>query len=218
MRAYKKYPIFFLLIAFISIGAGCEKYNPDNVLPTSTPSISITPTLQPTLSVAPIPTITPTIAPIVTTEEKLNEYLCNDDEDILFSFKMAKTNKTASICISKNQPDYIVYRYGTKDNVELVYPEKKDAYSWNKFTYSYYVRGGGAENEGLDLNYLIFENGGYEYKIYDEYSSNDNLTKVGITVTELKTGNETEIGGESDSVYGSLIDLRENQKVKIEIQ
>lgn len=169
------------------------------------------------LSDTPIPTITPTMAPIIATEDRLNEYLCSEDEDILFSFKIAKTNKTVSICVSKDQPDYIIYRYGVKDNVELVYPEIKDADSWNKFTYSYYLRGGGAGNEGLDLNYLAFENGGRDYKIYEEYSSVDNQTRVGITVTELETGKEKDIEGESDSIHGSLIDLRENPKVKIEL-
>jgi hypothetical protein len=37
----------------------------------------------------------------------------------------------------------------------------------NKFTYSYYLRGGAEDNEGLDLNYLDYENGGYQYEIYE---------------------------------------------------
>jgi hypothetical protein len=77
----------------------------------------------------------------------------------LFSFKLASSPKTLSVCVSKTQPDYIVYRFGTKDKIKLEFPENK-ADSWSKFTYSYYLRGGGAENEGMDLNYLSFENGG----------------------------------------------------------
>lgn len=106
-------------------------------------------------------------------------------------------------------------RFGTIDKVELEYPEKK-ADSWRKFTYSYYLRGGGAGNEGLDLNYLTFENGGYEYQVYQEYTAKDNVTNVGVTITNKSTRKETNIKGLSDSVEGSLINLRENEKIKTE--
>lgn len=161
--------------------------------------------------------LTPT--PSATSEDSTNKnvdhYLCSEDEELLFSFQIADSNKSASICTSKNQQEYIIYRYGTKDKVELEYPEKTEA-SWDLFTYSYCLRGGGKENEGLDLNYLSFENGGYTYEIYDEYSAVDDKHIVGIKVTNQETNEETDILGDSDSMKGSLISLRDNAKINNE--
>jgi len=137
--------------------------------------------------------------------------LCTSNEDVLFSFKVVDSQKTLSVCVAKND-DYIVYRFGTKDNVELEYPANRGD-SWINFTYSYYLRGGGAENAGLDLYYLSFENSGYAYEIYQEYDAASNLTNVGVKVTVISTGNVTDIKGQSDSVKGSLLSLRGNTKV-----
>ena len=80
------------------------------------------------------------------------------------------------------------------------------------------MRGGGAENEGMDLNYLSFENGGYEYQIFQEYTAKDNVTNVGIKIIDKATNKETDIiKGLSNSIEGSLINLRENKKIKTEI-
>lgn len=159
-----------------------------------------------------------TISPLAGTETKIRykENLCTDNEEVLFSFKLANSSKTLSICISNVQPEYIVYRFGTKDKIELESPPDKED-SWSKFTYSYYFRGGGAENEGMDLNYLSFENDGYNYEIYQEYTAVDNMTKVGVKITDKATNTQADIKGLSDSIEGSLINLRENEKIKTEI-
>jgi len=181
-------------------------------LVTTTPTLVPTPTVTPTTdNITPISTIT--ITPNVTSGEKLDEYLCGEKEEALFSFQIADQEITAAICISKLEPGYIVYRYGTKDKIELEYPQNKDETSWGDFTYSYYMRGGGADNEGVDLNYLIFDNSGYEYQIYEEYSATEDKTDVGIKVTNTETGEETDIKGNSDTIQGSLIPLRDNSKV-----
>jgi hypothetical protein len=152
------------------------------------------------------------------TEAKIEytDNLCTDNENVLFSFKIANSAKTLSVCQSKTEPDLIVYRFGTKKKIELEFPGDK-ADSWSKFTYSYYLRGGGAGNEGMDLNYLSFENGGYEYKIYQEFTAEDNLTNVGIKIIDKATKKTTDIKGLSNSIEGSLINLRENENIKIEI-
>jgi hypothetical protein len=76
-----------------------------------------------------------------------SDYLCTDNEKVFFSFKMENSPKTMSICLSNKQPDYLVYRFGTKDKIELQFPEN-NADSWNKFVYSYYLRGGEQETMG----------------------------------------------------------------------
>lgn len=150
------------------------------------------------------------------TKTEYRDNLCIDNEEVLFSFKLADSPKTLSVCVSEIQPDYIVYRFGTKEKIELEFPENK-LDSWSKFTYSYYLRGGGAGNEGMDLNYLSFENGGYKYEIYQEYTAEDNMTNVGVKIIDRATNKETDIKGLSNSIEGSLINLRENQKIKIEV-
>jgi hypothetical protein len=142
----------------------------------------------------------------------LNENLCANDEQLVFGFKVKNSNKILSICISEEK-DYIVYRYGTKDKVELEFPNDK-AGSWKHFSYAYYLRGGGKVNNGLDLNHIKFQNNNYIYDIYDEYSAEENSTSVGVIVTNSVNQNKTEIEGLSSSKIGSLIDLRWNSKIK----
>ncbi len=152
--------------------------------------------------------------------DSIKEYkknLCTDDEEVLFSFDTSDSSKTLSVCVSKTQPDYIVYRFGTKDKIELEFPENKSD-SWSKFTYSYYLRGGGSENAGMDMNYLVFNNDGYEYKIYQEYTAIDEITQVGLKITDTVGNKETDIKGLSKSIEGGLINLRGNSKINIQVQ
>lgn len=215
-----------VMAIFIYVLTGCNSLQPsDN--PSSAPS-----TVEPTQTAAvnkitdsPESSAEPSAIPadadvkdekdVKDNEKEYSDSLCTDKEEVLFRFKMENSDKFLSICLSKEQPDYIVYRFGTKDKIELEYPKDK-ADSWNKFTYSYYLRGGGAENEGMDMNYLTFENGGYEYRIYQEYTAIDDTTQVGIKITDKATKKETDLKGLSNSTEGSLIDLRDNTKIKIE--
>lgn len=150
----------------------------------------------------------------VTQDTNVDSNLCGENEEVLFSFKVANSNKVASMVISKNQQEYITYRYGTKEEIELEYPIDTEN-SWDVFTYSYYLRGGGIGNEGLDLNYLSFDNGGYTYQIYEEYSSESDKPSIGIKVTNKETNEVTDIQGDSNSMKGTLISLRDNTKINI---
>ncbi len=137
--------------------------------------------------------------------------LVEKGETEIFRFK-TNGGKTAVICKGENE-SYLIYRFGTNSNVELQYPAELNESSWQLFTYSYYYRGGGKENAGLDLNYLTFTNNGYTYKLYQEYSAEDNSENAGIIVTD-KDMKETDIKAVKKSVKGSLIDLRYTEKVK----
>lgn len=138
--------------------------------------------------------------------------LCGDNEELLFGFPILGSKKRLAVCISSINQDYIIYRFGTKDKVELEYPGDRSG-SWNGFIYSYYLRGGQEENEGLDLNYLTFENNGFQYKIYQETAADSGKTEVGIIVTDLATDVETKIEGNAEEAEGSLITLRDNDKI-----
>jgi hypothetical protein len=131
-------------------------------------------------------------------------------ETTIMAFQMADSPKYVSICTSDS---YIVYRFGTPKKVELEYP-KDLADSWNQFEYSSYLRGGGASNEGLDLNYVKFKSGSWEYVIYQEYSAADDATSVGIRLTGLKDGKKYDLHGKPDTVQGSLVALRDEDRIK----
>ncbi|HRE10974.1 MAG TPA: hypothetical protein PK605_06390 [Ignavibacteria bacterium] len=139
--------------------------------------------------------------------------LVKKGETEIFRFKTSG-GKTAVICTGDSD-SYIVYRFGTNGKVELVYPAAMNIDSWQLFTYSYYFRGGGKENAGLDLNYLSFENNGYLYKLYQEYSAEAESESAGIIVTGAN-GIETDFKAVSNSVKGSLVDLRYMDKLKRE--
>lgn len=139
-----------------------------------------------------------------------------EKEDILFSFQVKDSDKYVTVSTEKSQQNYLIYRFGTKENVELAFPEARDN-AWDQFTYSYYMRGGGTENEAMDLNYLEFENGGYLYKIYEEYVA-DGETVVGILVTNKDSKEESKIEGDTTTVEGSLIPLRDSDKIQVILQ
>ena len=133
-------------------------------------------------------------------------------ESVIFSFDTQ--NGKHAVLAKDVDNSYIVYRYGTTDSVEFEFPEKnKD--SWKKFKYSYYLRGGGTQNEGMDLNYMYFNNNGYRYKIYDTYYAIQNKSEIGISVTNLKTNKIIDIKGAKKTRKGTLTDFRNNNLVEI---
>lgn len=133
------------------------------------------------------------------------------NEEAIFSLE-TKSGKIA--VLSKDKGDnYIVYRFGTKDKIEIEYPGKTQD-SWKKFKYSFYFRGGGKANEAMDLNYVAFENNGYKYVIYDTYGAVDEKSETGILVTNLKTSKTSKIIAKHKK--GTLIDFRENNLLEID--
>ncbi|WP_133158853.1 hypothetical protein [Flavobacterium alvei] len=109
---------------------------------------------------------------------------------------------------------YIVYRFGTKNNIELEYPNTKDKSSWNKFEYSYWLRGGGIENEGIDLNYVAFTIEKTKYVIYDTYFANGEKYEVGIRVIDLSNNKTLKIIGKGKTQKGTLVDFRFDKSIK----
>ena len=105
------------------------------------------------------------------------------NETLIYSFE---TQNGKKLVLAKEKNDkYIVYRFGTKDKIEFEFPEKTKE-SWEKFKYSFYLRGGEIQNEGMDLNYVKFINRDYQYVIYDTYYAAENKTSIGIKITNQK--------------------------------
>ena len=129
------------------------------------------------------------------------------NEKVVFSFQ-TKKGKTMNIVID-NEQRYMAYRYGTEDHIELQFPSVLEN-TFSQFTYSYYMRGGGPENDGVDLNHLVFSGAAGRFTVYSEqhYEDDKEIRRVGIRVTNLKTGKEREIPGRIRTVKGSLIEFR----------
>lgn len=137
------------------------------------------------------------------------------NEILIYSFETTNGKK---LVLAKDMTNkYIIYRFGTKNKIEFEFPEKnKD--SWKKFKYSFYFRGGGIQNEGMDLNYITFSNQEYDYIIYDTYYSINKISSVGIKISNKITKKTIDIGGEINSRKGSLIDFRTNELIEINME
>lgn len=136
------------------------------------------------------------------------------NEVIIFSFE---TNNGKKVSICKDKLDkYIIYRFGNKQKIEFEFPNgTKDKTSFKNFKYSFWLRGGGVQNDGIDLNYLYFTNENYRYVIYQTYSARDNKSNVGIKITDLNTQKIIDIKGKIKSIKGTLIDFRFNNLIEI---
>jgi hypothetical protein len=135
-----------------------------------------------------------------------------ENEEIIFSF-YTKNMKVATLNKDKHNR-YIIYRYGTTSEIEFEYPDTTKN-SWTKFTYSYYLRGGGVQNEGMDLDYIYFTNKDYKYIIYNTYYAVGEVSQVGIKIVDLKTDKQTNIKGDIKTRKGNLSDFRDNNLLKI---
>ncbi len=125
-------------------------------------------------------------------------------EALVYSFS-TKSGKT--MVLAKDKKDaYIVYRFGTKDKVELEVWDKTK----KQFKYSFYLRGGGKANEGMDLNYVYFTNNEFKYVIFDTYYAIKNQHNIGLRIIDLKTNKASIIKGMEKTRKGSLIDFRDN--------
>jgi hypothetical protein len=133
------------------------------------------------------------------------------NEKIQFEFR---TNKDKKLVIAQDtNENYLVYRYGTIDSLELEFPENLNE-SWSKFKFTWYLRGGGIQNEGMDLNYLYFDSGMYRYVVFSEYIARSGKTEYGIKVINLETNKKFIIKAIPKSVKGSLFNFRELEKLK----
>lgn len=147
------------------------------------------------------------LIPIVTFGQK---YLQNN-EQVLFEFT---TQNHKRLVIAKDKSDkYLIYRYGTKEKIELEYPNNK-SHSWGEFKFSSYSRSGGNVNEGMELNYLYFQVDHYKYVVYEEYLAKIGQTHYGIKVINLNSDRTTHMEADPNSIKGTLRIFRDNEKIE----
>jgi hypothetical protein len=134
------------------------------------------------------------------------------NEEAVFAFN---TQNGKKVTLNKDKANnYLIYRFGTKDKIEFEFPDKSKS-SWTNFKYSFYLRGGGTQNEGMDLNYIYFTNKGFTHVIYDTYFASGNRKEIGIKIINLKTTKTTNIKGDRKKRKGALIDFRDNNLLEI---
>ena len=156
-----------------------------------------------------------TIIALILLVTSINSYSQNyilENEELIFSFD---TKKGKHMVLAKGKMnEYIIYRFGTKNKIEFEFPNKsKD--SWTKFKYSYWLRGGGSSNSGIDLNYIYFTNKDFRYVVYDTYFSEKEEYSIGIRITNLKTNETISIKGDKRKQKGTLVDFRENNLLEM---
>lgn len=141
-----------------------------------------------------------------------SQYL-RPNEEIIYSFE-TKTGKKMAL-VKDKENEYIQYRFGSKDHIEMEFPQKRTKESWKKFKYNSYLRGGGKQNSGMELNYLSFTNNGYEYQLFKTYYAEDESYSTGITITDSK-GKETNITGLYKTIKGCMCYLRDSGLIEKE--
>lgn len=134
-----------------------------------------------------------------------SQYL-RSNEEMIYSFDTQSGKKMALVMDKGNE--YIQYRFGSKDRIEMEFPLDRNKNSWKQFKYKSYHRGGGKQNAGMDLEYLNFINNGYTYSLFKAYYAEDGSLSTGITVTDSK-GKSTDINGIHKSIKGCLCNLED---------
>lgn len=136
------------------------------------------------------------------TPKPISDRLCRENEEVVYSFLVGK--KVASLCKDK-KGRYLVYRFGSKDKVELAYPGQLDASSWKAFRLYGASRFGGVANAGFVDYRVSFTNNKVQYELYEWSSEEDGSKETGIKV--VVAGKETIIKGRYDTRRGTLLRL-----------
>jgi hypothetical protein len=137
--------------------------------------------------------------------------LCKPNENTVFAFQL-ENNKWVSVSKEKNG-QYLVYRFGNKDKIELQVPAVLDTSSWSRFLFSGYSRGGGKENAAMHFGYLSFRNKEVVYEVYELWNSEDNIEHCGLTVM-IDDKKPINLTGVLKSRHGNLLDLLYEEKIK----
>lgn len=135
------------------------------------------------------------------------------NEEVIYSFQTKNGKKMSLVKDKTNQ--YIQYRFGTRNKVEMEFPAERTKESWKKFHYNSYMRGGGKDNAGMEIDNLLFKNNEYEYVIFRAYHSEGNDYSAGIIIKDSK-GKESRISGNYKTVKGCICNLEETGMIERE--
>jgi hypothetical protein len=131
--------------------------------------------------------------------------LCRVDEQILFTCEIIRSAKVISLCSSTNLDNrrgYLQYRFGKPGALELQFPRER-ANTQLAFRYAHYFRA------QVDRTEVTFDNGDYNYVLFDYYEGDMKPATFAAGVRVSKhgaNGQETELQcqGKASSKLGSL--------------
>jgi len=144
----------------------------------------------------------------------LSDRLCAPNEQIIISFRTITKKKTVSLC-ADTTGKYLVYRFGTKDHIELQFPSKLDASSWKQFHYRGEWRFGGKANAGFGDLKISFKNIDTEYKIFESWNDEDNSKERGLDIGPPYT-KAKRLLIDRTSVIGTLMRLNDYKAIENE--
>ena len=144
----------------------------------------------------------------------LSDRLCGANEQIIISFRTVTNKRTVSLC-ADTSGKYLVYRFGTKDHIELQFPSKLDASSWKQFHYMAEWRFGGKANAGFGDLKISFRNFDTEYRIFENWNDEDNSKDNGLEVEPSYT-KARRLMIDKTSVIGTLMRLNDYKTIENE--
>ena len=136
------------------------------------------------------------------------------NEEIIYSFETGNSKKMVLVKDKNNQ--YIQYRFGTKNKIEMEFPAEQSEESWKMFHYIFYMRGGGKANSAQEIANLGFTNNDFHYVIYSTYFSEKEEIATGILVTDMKNNKTSRIKGIVSSRRGTLFSLDSEMPLKFD--
>jgi len=135
------------------------------------------------------------------------------NEEVIYSFE-TKNGKKMTLVKDKNN-QYIQYRFGSPNKIEMEFPKERTKESWKKFHYNSYWRGGGIQNAGMEIDNLSFNHNGYDYLLFRTYHAEGEVYTAGIIIKDKK-GKETRIKGNYKTVKGCICNLEETKMIERE--
>lgn len=135
------------------------------------------------------------------------------NEEVIYSFSTQSGKKMTLVKDKNNQ--YIQYRFGSPNKIEMEFPKERTKESWKKFHYNSYWRGGGIQNAGMEIDNLSFNHNGYDYLLFRTYHAEGEVYTAGIIIKDKK-GKETKIKGNYKTVKGCICNLEETKMIERE--
>lgn len=134
--------------------------------------------------------------------------LCQPGEETVFAFA-TPSGKLLSLCKGKNSA-WLAYRFGKPGAVELQFPDKLDATSWQRFEFSGLHRWGGKANAGFGDYSLAFRAGDFAYTVFQGWDDEEGSYGIGVAVAGK--GKSVTLAGLKKSQEGSLLNLNDERE------
>ena len=137
------------------------------------------------------------------------QYVRKNEHAIISFFT---TNQKRVVVAVDNNDKYIVYRYGTKQHIELQYPAP-DSNSWKKMQYYWYLRPSMGKNDGYDIYSLSFVADTFRYVVVQSNAGDEGGESLYVQVLNLKGSILATFPANRQTCKGHLMDLRDYEEI-----